>query len=218
MCGSCSEQCYIGDSCVTWFWKSEISRQRSFALLSIYRVLKEDEELSVLGMLDVVPAYCSLAVYFDPAGPHIDKLIDRADSIIKDAALAPEGFEFSGRSTYIFDVVYDGADLTRVSDFTGLSIPEIIDTHTRPLYTVAMIGFLPHFPYLIGLDESLATPRLKSPRIRVPSGSVAIGGAQAGIYPTESPGGWNLIGSTNPSQLKLIKPGDSVMFREAAGL
>ena len=217
MCGAPPEKCYIGDACVTWSWKSEISSERCSAVLSIYRTLKMDSEMWAFGMLDVVPAYCSLAVYFDPAGPHTRKLLERADSIIEEAALAPDEFEFSGRSTYTFDVVYDGADLLRVADFTGLSILEIIDTHTRPMYAVAMIGFLPHFPYLIGLDETLATPRLKSPRKHVPSGSVAIGGAQAGIYPRESPGGWNLIGRTDPSPLKQIKPGDSVMFRDTAG-
>ena len=110
-------------------------------------------------------------------------------------------------------MVYDGEDLSRVADHTGLSVPEIIASHTRPEYTVAMIGFLPHFPYLIGLPDELATPRLESPRKRVPAGSVAIGGAQTGIYPRESPGGWNIVGTTNPADLKRLKPGDTVIFR-----
>jgi inhibitor of KinA len=109
-------------------------------------------------------------------------------------------------------VVYDGEDLSRVASCAGLSVGKIIELHGRPRYTVAMIGFLPHFPYLIGMDERLATPRLSDPRKRVPAGSVAIGGAQTGIYPSESPGGWNLIGRMDPRLLSPLRPGDTIVF------
>ena len=90
----------------------------------------------------------------------------------------------------------------------------MVTIHTKAEYTVAMVGFLPHFPYLTGLDKKIETPRLDNPRTKVPKGSVAIGGAQTGIYPVESPGGWNLIGTTDPLLLVDIEPGDIVEFKE----
>lgn len=205
----------IGDGCALWEWEPEISRRSSNNVLSAYRALKVQTDLRQLGMLDVIPAYSSLAVYFNPAGREINDLLQAVDTTIRSLPVVPD--QSTPNATYTFDVIYDGEDLPRVSSHSGMRISEIIEAHRRPEYTVAMIGFLPHFPYLIGLDERIATPRLETPRKRVKPGSVAIGGAQAGIYPTESPGGWNLIGSTDPSQLQLIKPGDSVVFQEAGG-
>jgi KipI family sensor histidine kinase inhibitor len=81
-----------------------------------------------------------------------------------------------------------------------------------------MIGFQPHFPYLIGLNKLLETPRLDSPRSRVPAGSVGIGGCQTGIYPQNSPGGWNLIGITDPDLLTQLQPADRLRFKEVQSL
>ncbi len=111
-------------------------------------------------------------------------------------------------------VVYDGQDLSRVADHAGMSPTEVISLHLNGTYTVAMIGFRPHFPYLIGMDERLATPRLATPRTRVPAGSVGIAGSQTGVYPEASPGGWNIIGRTDPALLRPIRPGDLVEFQE----
>ena len=95
----------------------------------------------------------------------------------------------------------------------------MIARHSAPTYTVATIGFAPGFPYLSGLDPALALPRLATPRLRVPAGSVAIGGAQTGVYPRESPGGWRLIGRTplrlfDPLRMppSTLAPGDRVRF------
>ncbi len=101
-----------------------------------------------------------------------------------------------------------------MAENAGMSVREVIDLHRQTEFMVAMVGFKPHFPYLIGLDERLVTPRLASPRTKIPAGSVAIGGAQTGIYPVESPGGWNLIGTTDPELLQEIRPGDTVVFKE----
>lgn len=95
-------------------------------------------------------------------------------------------------------VCYDldfGIDLTEVSDTLGLTVPEIIALHTKNTYTIFGIGFLPGFTYLGGLDPSLEIPRKKSPRLKVEKGSVGIAAKQTGIYPQESPGGWNIIGN-----------------------
>ena len=119
-------------------------------------------------------------------------------------------------------VVYGGEfgpDLRRVSDYSNLTENEVIERHTQRSYLVYFIGFSIGFPYLGGMDESIATPRLKSPRKKVDSGHIGIAGSQTGIYPLSSPRGWNLIGKTpidvfdidNPTSSK-IKMGDRLKF------
>ncbi|WP_159991169.1 5-oxoprolinase subunit PxpB [Pelistega ratti] len=112
-----------------------------------------------------------------------------------------------------------GQDLIEVAEYHHCSPQEIIDRHTAPTYTVYMIGFQPGFPYLGGLPESLHTPRRANPRTEVPAGSVGIGGAQTGIYPFASPGGWQLIGHTEQALFDktrekptLLQAGDTVKF------
>jgi KipI family sensor histidine kinase inhibitor len=112
-----------------------------------------------------------------------------------------------------------GPDIAAVAEHAGLLRDAVIARHTAAEYTVAMLGFAPGFPYLLGLDPSLQMPRRATPRTRVPAGSVAIGGAQTGIYPRELPGGWHLIGRTplvlfDPQRELpcLLAPGDRVRF------
>jgi inhibitor of KinA len=120
-------------------------------------------------------------------------------------------------------VCYDrefAPDLEEVARHAQISTKEVVDLHTGAEYRVACIGFVPGFPFLAGLPKTLATPRRATPRKEIPPGSVGIGGAQTGIYPLRSPGGWNLIGRT---PLKLFEPakdpptvlcaGDRVRFR-----
>jgi inhibitor of KinA len=113
-----------------------------------------------------------------------------------------------------------GPDLDRVCEYTGLSSGEVIKRHTAGNYLVYFIGFSPGFPYIGGMDETLATPRLDTPRKKVPLGSVAVANNQTGIYPIESPGGWNLIGRTplpifniNDPENSLVNIGDELHFR-----
>lgn len=167
---------------------------------------------------DVVPAWDSVGVCFDPA------------QIDPDAALAwlqahrdgDPGATLATPRTIEIPVRYGGehgVDLDAAAAELGLTPAVLVERHATPLYTVAMIGFMPGFPYLDGLDRALALPRLATPRSRVPAGSVGIGGAQTGIYPSESPGGWRLLGRTPltlfdpatapPSRLL---PGDRVRF------
>lgn len=167
---------------------------------------------------DVVPAWDSVGVCFDPA------------QIDPDAALAwlqahrddGSGATLATPRTIEIPVRYGGehgVDLDAAAAELGLTPAALVARHVAPLYTVAMIGFAPGFPYLDGLDPALALPRLATPRSRVPAGSVGIGGAQTGIYPRESPGGWRLLGRTPltlfdpaadpPSRLL---PGDRVRF------
>lgn len=132
-----------------------------------------------------------------------------------------QGEEITSRIVEI-PVIYGGergADLKAVADFHHMTPERIIQQHTAPLYTVYMIGFQAGFPYLGGLPESLHTPRHATPRTRVPAGSVGIGGSQTGVYPFDSPGGWQLIGYTDlplfdkhQSPPTLLQAGDQVKF------
>ena len=170
---------------------------------------------------DLVPAYASLGVFFDTDAIAADAVRDwlqtqdRADIETETTALP------DARLVEI-PVAYGssfGEDLDAAAAELDIAPAELIARHSMGIYTVAMIGFAPGFPYLSGLDPSLALPRLATPRTRVPAGSVAIGGAQTGIYPRESPGGWRLLGRTplrlfDPQRTSpsLLAPGDRVRF------
>jgi KipI family sensor histidine kinase inhibitor len=172
------------------------------------------------GLIDLVPAYASLALHFDPLRVDASKVADwlrAAQRRLKDdtqPADTPRRVEIP--------VCYGGdygPDLSEVANQLGLTEAEIIARHSGGDYIVAMLGFLPGFPYLLGLDPSLAVPRLATPRAEVKAGSVGIGGAQTGIYPQSSPGGWRLIGRTPESLFdarrtppSLLQPGDRVRF------
>jgi KipI family sensor histidine kinase inhibitor len=173
---------------------------------------------------DVVPAYSSLAVFVD-----VDAIPDRDDPLAEvERELRPLLHEANAdmldRSARCIEIPVhyggeDGPDLQRVADHAGVSPDDVIARHAAADYTVAMLGFAPGFPYLLGLDPHLATPRLATPRTRVPAGSVAIGGAQTGLYPRPGPGGWNLIGRTDRVLFDpqrdppaLLAPGDRVRF------
>lgn len=171
---------------------------------------------------DLVPAYTSLGVFFDPtlieANEVRDCLLQHLDQLAGDTGAATR----DGHTIEI-PVAYGGEfgpDLIDAATELGLSPEALVQRHAAATYTVAMIGFAPGFPYLSGLDPALALPRLATPRTQVAAGSVAIGGAQTGIYPRASPGGWRLLGRT-PLRLfdpqreapALLAPGDRVRFR-----
>lgn len=208
----------MGDSCLCWAMGNAIDPVVSRKILSAYRLLKNDLSTQP-GFRDLVPSYTALALHYDPLITDIDDLTKKIEQAIQ-RVWASEQSEEMEKAAKVFQFVvrYSGEDLKRVASYNGLSVSEVIERHTSPIYTVAMIGFIPHFPYLIGLDKRLETPRLSSPRTKVPAGSVAIGGAQTGIYPSESPGGWNIIGTTDPEALKHLEPGDRIKFCEESDL
>ena len=143
------------------------------------------------GVEDVVLAYRTVGVHVDPRA--ID--LSSAGSLL--AGIAPDRDEDHAGRLHQVPVLYDGADLAEVADRRRLSIGEVIALHAGREYMVKAVGFLPGFPYAGDLPVELAgLPRRDSPRPRVPAGSVAIAGTQTGIYPGESPGGWNLLGRT----------------------
>jgi KipI family sensor histidine kinase inhibitor len=172
-------------------------------------------------VLEVVPSYASLLVVFDPLRISRERLEARVAAL----AAEVEGLRAGPpRRVVEVPVCYGGdlgPDLADVARATGLSPEEVVARHSAPVYRVFLLGFTPGFPYLGGMDPRLACPRLPTPRLRVPAGSVAVGGAQTGVYPVESPGGWRLLGRT-PLRLFdptsgarrpfLLAPGDGLRF------
>lgn len=165
---------------------------------------------------DLVPAYTSIGVFLK-SSDHVADLMRR----LKD--MKPVESESTTQNWhYQLPVCYDdefGPDLNLASEQLGLDYSDLIRLHSAPVYQVYFIGFLPGFPYLGGLDRQLWLARKASPRPRVPKGSVGIAGQQTGIYPTASPGGWNLIGNCpiplfEPESKKpaLLQPGDALSF------
>lgn len=206
----------LGDSAVLLHWGECIDlavNRRVHALAVRLR------EAALPGLLDVVPAYSSVLLRFDPL--RWDEAQLRACLA---AAVTPTGADTTtNAASIVIPVCYGGEygpDLAELADRAGLSVEAVIARHCSADYSVAMLGFAPGFPYLLGLPSVLHAPRRATPRTRVPAGSVAIGGAQTGIYPRELPGGWQLIGRT-PLPLfelahdppALLTPGDHVRFR-----
>lgn len=169
------------------------------------------------GVREVVSAVASVTVYYE---------VQSAKSKVRSAKLR----EVIGRlpqmaastaalATHTIPTLYDGADLDEVASRVGLARDEVVRRHTAGEYRVLALGFLPGWAYLGPLDPSLSLPRRSSPRTRIPAGAVAIMGAQTGIYPRVSPGGWNLIGSTDVvlfdahrERPSLFHAGDRVRF------
>ena len=147
------------------------------------------------GITELVPTFCSLMVYYNPLVVTFDELSARLRGKLRDVGEA----DLSVRKIVQIPVCYGGEygpDLANVAAHAGLTPQEVVDIHTAHDYLIDMLGFLPGFAYLGGLDERLHTPRLATPRTRIEPGSVGIGGAQTGIYPLASPGGWQIIGRT----------------------
>lgn len=173
---------------------------------------------------DCVPAYASLALFINTdAFPGGEDPLDVAEAWLK-ALIDTSDSEHAPPKARLVEIPVrygsvDGPDLISAAQTLGIAPEELIARHSTPRYTVAMLGFAPGFPYLLGLDPSLNLPRLATPRATVPAGSVGIGGGQTGIYPNESPGGWQLLGRTALTLFDarrdpptLLQPGDSVRF------
>lgn len=177
-----------------------------------------------IGFVEAVPAYASLTVFYDvlqvrDANPNACTAYAVAENYLITSLKNLASSEIKEPVLIEIPVLYDGEDLAFVAEHTQLSIEEVIQIHTQSLYRVYMMGFLPGFAYLGGMDEKIATPRKSTPHTKVPAGSVGIAGKQTGIYPFESPGGWQLIGRTSLESFNmdspnptLLKAGDLIRF------
>jgi len=154
------------------------------------------------GVVEIIPAYCSLLLLYDPA---VTTPVKLQETLISVEGHLPD-LEIPSPNTFVIPVCYGGdygPDIDYVAKKNRLAIDDVVRFHSEPEYLIHMIGFAPGFPFLGGLPEILYSPRLETPRTSVPEGSVGIANNQTGVYPLASPGGWRLVGRT---PLRLFDP------------
>jgi KipI family sensor histidine kinase inhibitor len=171
------------------------------------------------GVRDVAPGYCTVGVHFDPLQTDLAALEHAIETEF--AAIETIG-AVAERPIVEIPVQYGGdggPDLDAVAAFANCSVDAVVERHTARIYRVYMLGFIPGFCYMGRVDPTIAAPRHRIPRERVPAGSVGIAGGQTGVYPVDSPGGWQLIGNTETAMFdaararpSLLAPGDLVRF------
>lgn len=177
------------------------------------------EKIAIDGIIEAVPTYRSILIFYDPSKTSFERLQHEILNIEKrlgEVIIPPP-------ETIEIPVAYGGEygpDIDFVAQHNHLTLEEVINIHTSGTYLIYMLGFTPGFPFLGGLSERLFTPRLKTPRAVVPAGSVGIANNQTGIYPIDSPGGWQIIGRTpiklyNPDHENpiLLKAGNYLKFK-----
>ena len=181
-----------GDTSVAVVFGNEISTDINTRIRAFDEALAEEQ---IDGVYETVPTYCSLTIHYAPEKIRYDELKERLEALLAVSHKAQK------LNTIVMEipVVYGGEygpDLETVAAHNGMSPEDVIRIHSGAEYLIYMLGFTPGFSYMGGMDESIATPRLKTPRVLIPAGSVGIAGKQTGIYPIDSPGGWQLIGRT----------------------
>ncbi|WP_409971199.1 5-oxoprolinase subunit PxpB [Bacillus sp. Bva_UNVM-123] len=205
-----------GDRAVLVQFKQEISEETNWKVIALANHLEKNQ---IDGVEEWVPAYAALMVYYNPIKIGYVELV----KILVELDIEESSQRKTSSIIHEIPVLYGGEcgpDLQDVAAFHGLNVQDVIHIHSRSTYRVYMIGFVPGFPYLGGLDSRLHTPRLDIPRLKIPAGSVGIAGQQTGIYPLTSPGGWRIIGHTPISLFQpddrvnpfLISAGDSIRF------
>ncbi|AUD78168.1 allophanate hydrolase subunit 1 [Kangiella profundi] len=170
----------------------------------ILGVAESIEQSPPTGFIELVPAYNSLLIIFEPLEFQPEQALSQIETDMKQAKM----LDASSGNTIEIPVCYDervAEDINYVADYCSMTVKELIEAHSSQEYTVYMLGFLPGFLYLGGLDERLHCPRRDNPRTRIEAGSVGIGGNQTGIYPIASPGGWQIIGRTPKTMLDIHK-------------
>lgn len=182
-----------GDSALIIELGNEISPIINYNLKKITDYL---DSLNHKAIKDLLPTYRSIIVYYDPMMISFDELKE----MVEKNCVADDSQMLSVKKEIIeVPVLYGGEygpDIENIASHNNLTIEEVINIHTSGEYLVYMLGFTPGFPYLGGMDKRIATPRLTTPRTKIPAGSVGIAGEQTGLYPIESPGGWQLLGRT----------------------
>jgi inhibitor of KinA len=205
----------MGDRAVLVELGDKISPEVNLRVRELSVILMENP---IEGVIETVPAYRSLLIIYDPLNLEIATLQHRIEDIQKKIGR----IQIPEPKTMEIPVVYGGEygpDMEWVARYHNIRVEEVIQLHTGTTYQVYMIGFMPGFPYMGELPKGLDTPRRETPRTVIPQGSVAIAQRQTGIYPVESPGGWQIIGRTplklfNPlhSPPALLEMGDVVQF------
>ena len=204
-----------GDSSILLQFGNTIDPAINRKIAATVQLMREQH---INGVTDVIPAFCSLLINYDPRVISYEQIKRRMEALVKIDVTAGD----TRKRVFEIPVCYGGEygpDIQNIADHAGLSVEEVIQIHTSRDYLIYMLGFLPGFTYLGGLDERIHTPRLDNPRIRIPAGSVGIGGSQTGIYPMDSPGGWQLMGMTpvktyDPDREVpiLVEAGDYIRF------
>lgn len=219
----------LGDSALTIRIRNEFENAPEQTLAEVLGIFDFLRRASLPGITELTASYTTIAAFYDPAdvvaaGAQPDHIFEWLSAQIHTAVANGEiRKKRAASSTIEIPVCYDeefGIDLNQVAHHTGLTIEEIVEKHSSADYRVHCLGFTPGFPFLSGMPGELAAPRRPVPRKQVPAGSVAIGGRQSGIYPMQSPGGWNVIGRTplrlfDPKKFPptLLYSGDRVRFR-----
>ncbi|HEY8656721.1 MAG TPA: allophanate hydrolase subunit 1 [Candidatus Limnocylindria bacterium] len=187
----------------------ELEQRRDPALVARSRAIADAWEAGGLG--PAVPAYASVLLRFDPARTSYAAALRVAETVERETA-ATQGPQ-TGPITVV-PVRYDGPDLAETAARSGVAVDALVALHAATTYTAWFVGFMPGFAYLGPLDPRIVAPRRPSPRARVPAGSVAVADGQTAIYPADSPGGWQLIGSTD---LRVFDPARDPAARIRAG-
>lgn len=204
-----------GDSALVIDFGNEISEEINDAVHGLMAWLTAK---NIAGITEMVPTFRSLMVCYEPRQVRFKALAAVIAEFSPESAAAGCNEKLVWQIPCCYEAEY-APDLSDMSTLLGLTPEEIIAIHSGTDYKIYMLGFLPGFVYLGGMDERIAAPRLQTPRVKIPAGSVAIGGSQTGVYPMDSPGGWRIIGSTptdfyNPDREKpiLCSAGEYIRF------
>lgn len=181
-----------GDASLLVEFGKEINPDINRKIAATVQLMREQH---IEGVVDVIPSFCALLINYDPRVIGYEEIKSRIKDLLRIEIKAGE----ERKKVFEIPVCYGGEfgpDIATIAEHAGLSEQEVIELHSSRDYLIYMLGFLPGFCYLGGLDERIFTPRLASPRLKIDAGSVGIGGSQTGIYPLDSPGGWQLMGKT----------------------
>ena len=205
-----------GDTSLSAEFGNEISESINAQIRAFTIAL---EKSGVPGIVELVPTYRSCMIHYDPGVISYRALTKRLEGLLGQLG----SIKIPPSDVLEVPVLYGGEmgpDLAFVAEHAGISEQEVIDIHTSTEYLIYMLGFTPGFTYLGGMSDKIETPRLKQPRVIIPAGSVGIAGKQTGVYPIDSPGGWQLIGRTpvkmydpNRETPILPKAGQYIKFR-----
>ncbi len=205
-----------GDSALNMEFGNIISEETNKKIRAVAILI---ETMKISGINELVPTYRSLMIHYNPLMIDYGNLV----SILREVEGSLDNILLPSPEIIEIPVLYGGQyglDIENVAKHNNLTVEEVIRIHTSVEYLIYMLGFTPGFPYLGGMDKRIATPRLSSPRTKIPAGSVGIAGEQTGVYPMQSPGGWQLIGRTplelyNPEKENpiLLKSGNYIVFK-----